>query len=154
MQRHGESQIFLTFAQLGGAEPNLFETERTASSSWPQGHAVAGDGRYGRPERTLKHTAVQLPIAFNQPLAPHPCVEGLQPLQAVLEAHQQQVPEAIMERYGPPREPRQVPPVVERVLEPRSAVEVLQQASSKGAVVKGTVSGGLTGLLWPLKVGF
>ena len=144
MKRHGESQIFMSFAQLGGlCEAADFEAH--------SGQAVQGVARYGSPEKALKHTEVPLLMASGHGLAAPPVLEGLQPLQEVLLAHQQAVPEALSARYGPPREPTLVQPVVQRPLEPPSPKEVLQQAVSKGAVVKGTVCGAPMCLMWPFE---
>jgi len=146
MKRHGESLIFLSFAQVGGnVGVSAFET--------PVGPTMAPAGlvrqqadtidRNGSPSRSM-HTTVQVPISPGYSLPPRPALQGVQPLGQVLEAHGQEVPDVIARLYGPPQQPRflqamQPPAAPPRAVPEEEISQALQRASKAGAVVKGNV---------------
>ncbi|CAK9061759.1 unnamed protein product, partial [Durusdinium trenchii] len=147
MKRHGESLIFLSFAQVGGnVGVAAFETAAVGAMQTPSvEHLHQGGTRNDSPTRAMKHTTVQLPISPGYSLPPQPALQGVQPLEQVLKAHGQEVPDVIARLYGPPQEPRflqtpappPAPPA--RALPPEEISEALQRASKAGAVVKGNV---------------
>eukprot|EP00435_Cladocopium_sp_Y103_P012579 s2624_g3.t1 len=148
MKRHGESLIFLSFAQVGGnVGAAAFETAAVAAMQMSGVGRVLqqADTRNDSPTRAMKHTTVQLPISPGYSLPPQPALQGVQPLGQVLQAHGQEVPDVIARLYGPPQEPRflqtPAPPAAPpaRALPPEEISEALQRASKAGAVVKGNV---------------
>eukprot|EP00913_Durusdinium_trenchii_P001395 g1290.t1 len=80
MKRHGESLIFLSFAQVGGnVGVAAFETAAVGAMQTPSvEHLHQGGTRNDSPARAMKHTTVQLPISPGYSLPPQPALQGLQ----------------------------------------------------------------------------
>ncbi|CAE7650465.1 Ccdc38 [Symbiodinium pilosum] len=151
MKRHGESEIFMSFAQVGGnVAVSAFESvadnihgslPMVAGGTVQQQAAWDNSPSRARP----KHTTMQVPIAAGYTLPPQPRLEGMQHLGQVLQAHGQAVPDVVAQRYGPPQQPRfqdlpppQAPPAVASP-SPEELSQALQRAPAQGAVVKGNV---------------
>ncbi|CAE7533336.1 Ccdc38 [Symbiodinium natans] len=147
MKRHGESEIFLSFAQVGG---------NVSASAFEAGHdlpLLEGGVRQPQVQVSIdgspigaksRHPTLQRPIAAGYSLPPQPSVQGMQHLGQVLQAHSQEVPDIIAQRYGPPQQPRfqdLPPPPAPRQISspsPEELTQALQQAP-QGAIVKGNV---------------
>ncbi|CAJ1342967.1 unnamed protein product [Effrenium voratum] len=160
MKRHGDSELFMSFAQVGGnVAAAAFERTAAAHATRTRDGGVASP-RAGRPVQgelmasgspTSKHTAVQLPIAGGYALPPQPSIQGLQPLAQVLTVHGQEVPDVIAQLYGPPQQPRYLqsagwpapppPPASAKPspLPPEELSLALFAGAKAGAQVKGNV---------------
>lgn len=118
-----------------GAMPRPLHPKAAALDGSPVGPAGARS----------KHTTMQLPIAPGYTLPPQPSVQGMQHLEQVLQAHGQEIPDVIAQRYGPPRQPRfqdlPPPPALRHVAppSPEELSQALERAPTQGAVVKGSV---------------
>ncbi|CAE7559837.1 Ccdc38 [Symbiodinium sp. CCMP2456] len=153
MKRHGESEIFLSFAQVGGnVAASAFEIAehpmpmQEGAMPRPLHPKAAPDGSpVGPAGARPKHTTMQLPIAPGYTLPPQPSVQGMQHLGQVLQAHGQEIPDVIAQRYGPPRQPRfqdlPPPPALRHVAppSPEELSQALQRGPTQGAIVKGSV---------------
>ncbi|CAJ1452000.1 unnamed protein product [Effrenium voratum] len=152
MKRHGDSELFMSFAQVGGnVAAAAFERTAAAHATRTRDGGVASP-RAGRPVQgelmasgspTSKHTAVQLPIAGGYALPPQPSIQGT--------CSFQEVPDVIAQLYGPPQQPRYLqsagwpapppPPASAKPspLPPEELSLALSAGAKAGAQVKGNV---------------